>query len=156
MKAIFSSPITHSGLPEPNSWLDACSLPDERHASRWCTVAPACAWVDLSPKGILERNPKCLVPCQWILYLKSCSHQHVVQQVQVWPRRPQVVGGRMVGVHPEAQILLLKKKKKTLYFSLLRAKIGAKSANLMSVMRQLWTVPRTGSKSCHPLDWFDP
>ena len=95
-----------------------------------------------------------LVPHHRTIYLKSCSHQHVVQQVQVRPRRPQIVGGRMVGVHPEAQILLLKKK--TFYFSLLRAKIGDKSANLMSVMRQLWTVPRTGSKSCHPLDWFDP
>ena len=39
-------------------------------------------------------------------YLESCCHQHVVQQVQVRPRRPQIVGGRMVGVHPEAQILL--------------------------------------------------
>ena len=52
----------------------------------------------------------------WTFYLKSCSHQHVVQQVQVWPRRPQVVGGRMVGVHPEAQILLLKKKDLTFDF----------------------------------------
>ena len=97
-----------------------------------------------------------VAPCQWItlfFYLESCCHQHVVQQVQVWPRRPQIVWGRMVRVHPEAQILLLKKMLLTFYVYF---RLGQKNANLMSVMRQLWTVPRTGSKSCHPLDWFDP
>ena len=61
---IFLSPITlsHSDSPEPSSWLDACSLPDERRASRWCTVAPTCAWVDLSPRGIWEGNPLCWSP----------------------------------------------------------------------------------------------
>ena len=59
-----------------------------------------------------------VAPCQSIalfLYLESCCHQHVVQQVQVWPRRPQIVWGRMVRVHPEAQILLLKKMLLTFY-----------------------------------------